>query len=193
VRKPNQSPEPTTTAVTPRACARVAPAAVVAHLERWAKYMKALKYICVIGGALAVPFLALWVLGELLFGSALQEQRAARRFALRADEARLTKLIADCRALTDGRPLEPKPYEGGEYSRMWDEKSGYPKEFADLRPLRAFVGDDSVDLVVFKAFKDNAEIKVTAIHSESPVVTFEQFNGMSTTTKVLWPKGPTRR
>ena len=27
----------------------------------------------------------------------------------------------------------------------------------------------------------------------SPVVTFEQFNGMSTTTKVLWPKGPTRR
>jgi len=30
--KPNQPPEPTTTAVTPRADARVAPAAVVAHL-----------------------------------------------------------------------------------------------------------------------------------------------------------------
>ena len=31
-KKPNQSPEPTTTAVTPRADARVAPAAVAAHL-----------------------------------------------------------------------------------------------------------------------------------------------------------------
>jgi hypothetical protein len=29
---PNKAPEPTPTAVTPRACARVAPAAVVAHL-----------------------------------------------------------------------------------------------------------------------------------------------------------------
>jgi len=32
VKKPNQTPEPTPTAVTPRADARVAPAAVVAHL-----------------------------------------------------------------------------------------------------------------------------------------------------------------
>jgi RimJ/RimL family protein N-acetyltransferase len=31
-KRPNQSPEPTPTSVTPRACARVAPAAVVAHL-----------------------------------------------------------------------------------------------------------------------------------------------------------------
>ena len=30
--RPNQAPEPTRTAVTPRADARVAPAAVVAHL-----------------------------------------------------------------------------------------------------------------------------------------------------------------
>ena len=32
--EPNQAPEPTTTAVTPRADARVAPAAVAAHLYR---------------------------------------------------------------------------------------------------------------------------------------------------------------
>src|ERR1051326_7485295 len=39
--KPNQSLEPTTTAVTSRACARLAPAAVVAHLKRSAKGMLA--------------------------------------------------------------------------------------------------------------------------------------------------------
>ena len=33
LRSPNKALEPTTTAVTPRACARVAPAAVVAHLD----------------------------------------------------------------------------------------------------------------------------------------------------------------
>ena len=34
--EPNQALEPTTTAVTPRADARVAPAVVAAHLYRWA-------------------------------------------------------------------------------------------------------------------------------------------------------------
>jgi hypothetical protein len=32
--RPNQALEPTATAVTPRACARVAPAVAVAHLKR---------------------------------------------------------------------------------------------------------------------------------------------------------------
>ena len=35
-KRPNQTPEPTMLAVTPRACARVAPSSVVAHLFRWA-------------------------------------------------------------------------------------------------------------------------------------------------------------
>jgi hypothetical protein len=142
----------------------------------------------VIGGLLAVLFAAFLALGVWMFGGEGRKERAAIRYAESAGPARYAKLYDDCRAIALGRPFSPAPYEHGDELFMWDEKSGYPKELQDFRPMRVYVSAETVTLVTYKCFDEAVEIDVSGFRNESPAIVLRHGDYQNTEKKLLWTK-----
>lgn len=148
------------------------------------------KALVLIAAILAVPVVAFFAFGYWMFGGESEKEEAAIHFAESVGDGRLAKLAADCEAIVRGRPLLPTPYKDGEYSIMWDDQSGFPAEFRDFRPMRAYIGEDGVTLMTYKCFDEAVLIDISGLKAGSPLIVLRYGDYQKETKKVLWQKKP---
>ena len=141
-----------------------------------------------IGGLIALLVVAFIAFDFWMFGGESAKRSEAIRAAEGLREDRCERLVADCLDLAQGKPFSVPPYENGEYSVMWDRKSGYPREFEDLKPMRIYREPDAVSVMTYKCFDEAVEIEVSGLSGLSPVVKLVYGDYAKPIEKVLWKK-----
>jgi hypothetical protein len=141
--------------------------------------------------AIISPFVgAFFACGLWMFSGFIEKEANAIQYAESLGAQRWERLYADCQALAHGRPFSVKPYPGGEDSFMWDVKSGYPSEFGDFRPVRAYVSANSVMLMTSKCMDSEVIIEVSSLESGPPLIELTYGNDEHRTKMVMWKSLP---